>query len=185
LDQEVTALPPREEPQPSWRLDLFAGVLPTGVAFKSRTVLGDREIKRGPMPVVRLQGAAEIGAQLYLQLAGEFATSSDIRIYSFGADFGVRANLGSWGDAKFHFRGEAGLYYSQLDPVDSAFGDFKPAIMARVGAAVGAQVSENLWAELLIDFRFAEYSFKQEVLFHDKRTAGWGGAAMLGLSWRF
>lgn len=184
-EQDVPALQPVEEPVPPWRVDLLAGVLPAGIFFHSRTVAGDRDIERRPMPIIRLQGAADIGAQFYVQLAVEVATGSDVRLYNAGADFGVRANLGSWGDVKFQFRGEVGLYFSQLDVASAGFGSFRSSFMARAGGAVDAQLHEKLWAELLIDFRYAEYPFKEDILQFNRRAAGWGGAAMLGLSWRF
>jgi hypothetical protein len=184
-EQDVPAAPPPEEVSPPWRVDLLAGVLPGGIEFHSSTVVGQRRIERRPMPIVRLQGATDIGAQLYVQLAVEVAAGSDVRVFSGGADFGIRMNLGRWDDVKFQLRAEAGIYYSQLEVASAGFGDFRGAILARVGAALGVEIVENLWTELLVDFRWAQYPFKEEILSSNAKASGWGGAAMLGLSWRF
>ena len=185
LDQEVAALPPPEEVQPPWRLDVLAGVMPVGVGFHARTANGDRDIERGPIAIIRVQGAWDMGAHLYLQMALEAAPGSEVRVFSAGLDFGVRSNLGELWDAKIQLRTELGAYFSRLEVTTPGFGNFSPGPLVRVGAALGAEVGENLWAELLVDGRYAWYRYRTSVPFGDKTAGGWSGAVMLGLSWRF
>jgi hypothetical protein len=185
VEDDVPALPPSEEVRSPWRVGVLAGVLPVGVAFDSRTSVGDREIKRTPMGAVRLQGAWDMGGHLYLQVGAEMAAGSDVLIYSGGLDFGVRMNLGRLGDTPIELRTEVGIYYSKLEVSISDFGDFNPGALVRVGATLAVQVSEDFWAEFLMDARFAWHPYDGDVRFGDKFAGGLSSAVMLGLSWRF
>jgi hypothetical protein len=185
VEGDVPALPPAEEVRNPWRVDFLAGVLPMGVAFDSRTSVGDREIKRTPMAVVRLQAAWAMGAHLYLQAGAEVAAGSEVLVYSGGLDFGVRMNLGNLWDTPLELRTEAGLYYSKLQVTQSQFGSFDPGPLVRVAATLAAQIGESLWAQVLLDVRYAWYRYDGSVAFGDKTAGELSGALMFGLSWRF
>lgn len=184
-EQDLPALAPVEDPSPAWRLGLLLGFLPQGVRFDSRTQDGDRKIQTGVMPLVRLQLGAQIVGPLYLQGAGEWAGGKDATIFSAGADFGFRFDLGSWDDVKLEWRIEAGFYASRLLVGISGFENFHSTILYRVGTGLGLKLNDSFWAELLADFRLANYPFHQRILFGDETAAGWGAGVMVGLSWRF
>jgi hypothetical protein len=183
-EQDLTALPPPEEPTPTWRIDLMGGVLTQGVRFHARTTKGDRDIEEGVMPVVRLQGAVGLYRPLYLQVAGEWAGSQDIKVYSVGADAGVRLDIGRWGDIKFEARFEAGLYFSKLQ-AGSGFESFRKTVMPRIGAGLGIQLDESLWTELQVDYRIAKYTYTEHIVSGYSAARISGAAVMLGISWRF
>jgi len=51
--------------------------------------------------------------------------------------------------------------------------------------ALGVELAQHFWLELMLDFRYVNYKFKGDVLFGDERTGGPSGGALVGLSWRF
>lgn len=184
-DAPIVPMEPAEQPPLPWRLSLLGGVSARGVGFDSVVTTGRRQIKHGPMAIFRMQGAYEVVGPLNLQLAAEWAGGNDVRIISGGLDVGVRFDVGRWGGVDLELGTELGFYYSTLDVFKADFESFNGAPQFRFGGTLGARISDALWAETLLDVRFARYRFTGDHLARDRDAGGWTPALMVGLSWRF
>lgn len=171
--------------QVGWTAGLQAGVLSSGIKFDSGTPVGHRRIKKGPMAAVRLEGGYAFDGVPFVLGTLEFDEGQDTHAVSAGVDFGLDFSLGKAFDTDFRGKMSAGGFLSWLNVDPGSFGDFKMGIGARVAVGVEARLSDQLWADLTVDYRFAVWQFDEKVLNGDDRAKMLSPGFLAGLTWRF
>jgi hypothetical protein len=188
-DRDAPAVPrpgfELEEAEPAWRIGLFGGVAPLGVRFERTTLEGIREIEKGAMVVVRAEGTLTVADPLFMQLALDWCEGGDARIFSVGGDLGVRFPVGPLLGMELELGLQAGVYYSDLSVSFSRFGDFDGAVLMRAGVVLGVRLTESLWTEVMVDYRYARYEYDGAFGDGDKEANGSGLSIGAGLFWRF
>jgi hypothetical protein len=189
MDRDAPTAPSPETPEtttrPGWNIGLKAGVLPSGVKLDSSTPTGLRTIKPGPMAAVRLEGGYAFDGLPFLMGSLEFDEGKDVSVMSLGIEFGLDFSLGQLFDTDLRGILSAGGFASRIDTDPGSFADFKTGFGARAAAGVQARLLEQLWMDLTVDFRFAEWQLEGKILRGDESARMLGAGILLGLSWRF
>ena len=171
--------------RPGWNVGLKAGVLTSGIKLDTSTPSGLRTIKQGPMAAVRLEGGYQFDGTPFVMGSLELDEGQDVSALALGFDVGLDLNLGRAFDTDFCGIVSVGGFFSWLEANDTDFGHFNPGFGARAAVGVQGRLSDRLWADLTVDFRYALWKFDEQILRGDSHARMMGPGILAGVSWRF
>jgi hypothetical protein len=187
-DRDAPAASPEEEAKqrPSdWSLALLGGVLMNGLKFDSSTLTGNRKIKEGPAAILRLEGEHAFSDSFLMKANFEFDDGKDLRVLSLGMDAGFKFRLGRAAGIDCEAALTLGAFVCRLDVEPTSFGNFRTGVGGRGAVELRASLTDQLWINAVVDWRYARIPYYEDVIGGDKDAKMVGPGLMVGLAWRF